>query len=86
MAAALKEVGLVTFLRDYLRRGDGNEIPSLRKLILGFGIIPVSDHSPFSHYCGCGIESGSHSSQLTISQYPFDTPQPRTWHYSHSQN
>lgn len=42
MAANLKEVGLVTFLRDYLSGGDGDEIPSLRKLILGFGIIPVS--------------------------------------------
>jgi len=42
MAATLKEVGLVTFLRDYLRGGDGDEIPSLRKLVLGFGIIPVS--------------------------------------------
>jgi len=42
MAATLKEVGLVTFLRDYLKGGDGDEIPSLRKLILGFGIIPVS--------------------------------------------
>jgi NAD-dependent histone deacetylase SIR2 len=55
MAATLKEVGLVTFLRDYLRGGDGDEIPSLRKLILGFGIIPVSpksnptlqNHQPF---------------------------------------
>ena len=46
MTATLKEVGLVTFLRDYLRKGDGNEIPSLRKLILGFGIIPVSPVSP----------------------------------------
>ena len=46
MAANLKEVGLVTFLRDYLSRGDGDEIPSLRKLILGFGIIPVSPASP----------------------------------------
>jgi hypothetical protein len=45
MAATLKEVGLVTFLRDYLRRGDGGQIPSLRKLILGFGIIPVSPKS-----------------------------------------
>jgi NAD-dependent histone deacetylase SIR2 len=42
MAATLKEVGLVTFLRNYLSEGDGDEIPSLRKLILGFGIIPVS--------------------------------------------
>jgi len=42
MAANLKEVGLVTFLRDYLSGGDGDEIPSLRKLILGFGIIPAS--------------------------------------------
>jgi len=46
MTATLKEVGLVTFLRNYLRKGDGNEIPSLRKLILGFGIIPVSPVSP----------------------------------------
>ena len=46
MAANLKEVGLVTFLRDYLSGGDGDEIPSLRKLILGFGIIPVSPVSP----------------------------------------
>ena len=46
MTATLKEVGLVTFLRDYLRKGDGDEIPSLRKLILGFGIIPVSPNSP----------------------------------------
>lgn len=42
MTATLKEVGLVTFLRDYLNGGDGDEVPSLRKLILGFGIIPVS--------------------------------------------
>ena len=41
MTARLKEVGLVTFLRDYLTPVD-DEIPSLRKLILGFGIIPVS--------------------------------------------
>jgi len=46
MAATLKEVGLVTFLRDYLRGGDGDEIPSLRKLVLGFGIIPVSPEFP----------------------------------------
>jgi len=50
MTATLKEVGLVTFLRDYLRKGDGNEIPSLRKLILGFGIIPVGTPSPYPHY------------------------------------
>ena len=50
MAATLKEVGLVTFLRDYLRRGDGGQIPSLRKLILGFGIIPVGTHSLYPHY------------------------------------
>lgn len=43
MTAKLKEVGLVTFLRDYLTPASGGEeIPSLRKLILGFGIIPVS--------------------------------------------
>jgi hypothetical protein len=52
MAATLKEVGLVTFLRDYLRRGDNDEIPSLRKLILGFGIIPVSSHPPRPHQYG----------------------------------
>jgi hypothetical protein len=46
MAATLKEVGLVTFLRNYLRGGDGDEIPSLRKLILGFGIILVSQSPP----------------------------------------
>ena len=51
MAATLEEVGLVTFLRNYLRRGDGGQIPSLRKLILGFGIIPVSDHSLHPHQC-----------------------------------
>jgi hypothetical protein len=78
MAATLKEVGLVTFLRDYLRGGDGDEIPSLRKLILGFGIVPVSIHY---HYAPLLDEESSEevtSSQLTISQYPFDTPQPQT--------
>jgi hypothetical protein len=48
----LKEVGLVTFLRDYLRGGDGGQIPSLRKLILGFGIIPVSSRSHDGHQHG----------------------------------
>jgi NAD-dependent histone deacetylase SIR2 len=44
LTAKLREVGLVTFLRDYLTPVPGvdGEIPSLRKLILGFGIIPVS--------------------------------------------
>lgn len=43
MVARLKEQGLVTFLRDYLRSVEGNDEgePSLRKLLLGFGIVPV---------------------------------------------
>lgn len=45
MRSRLKEVGLVTFLRDYLNLPTGgvdDEMPSLRKLLLGFGIVPVS--------------------------------------------
>ncbi|WVQ98238.1 hypothetical protein IAU59_005361 [Kwoniella sp. CBS 9459] len=36
----LKESGLVNFLRDYLSPNDKGETRSLRKLLLGFGIIP----------------------------------------------
>ncbi|WRT64600.1 uncharacterized protein IL334_001533 [Kwoniella shivajii] len=36
----LKECGLVNFLRDYLGPGQEGEMRSLRKLLLGFGIIP----------------------------------------------
>jgi len=74
MAANLKEVGLVTFLRDYLSGGDGDEIPSLRKLILGFGIIPVSLRiirpTRFDELYGPWQVAD-------ISQYPFDIPQPQ---------
>lgn len=38
----LKESGLVNFLRDYLTPNENPESRSLRKLLLGFGIIPVS--------------------------------------------
>lgn len=41
MTDKLKEQGLVTFLRDYLSSGKDGEPPSLRKLLLGFGVIPV---------------------------------------------
>ncbi|KAK8847568.1 hypothetical protein IAR55_005427 [Kwoniella newhampshirensis] len=36
----LKESGLVNFLRDYLALNERSETRSLRKLLLGFGIIP----------------------------------------------
>lgn len=45
MTDRLKEQGLVTFLRDYLLSGKDGEPPNLRKLLLGFGIIPVSSNS-----------------------------------------
>nr|XP_019046968.1 NAD-dependent histone deacetylase SIR2 [Kwoniella bestiolae CBS 10118]OCF25898.1 NAD-dependent histone deacetylase SIR2 [Kwoniella bestiolae CBS 10118] len=38
----LKESGLVNFLRDYLLQSENGEMRSLRKLLLGFGIIPPS--------------------------------------------
>ena len=41
MTHELKERGLIAFLRDYLVRGEATQTPSLRKLLLGFGILPV---------------------------------------------
>jgi len=38
----LKEKGIVNFLREYLASGEGDELASLRKLLLGFGVVPVS--------------------------------------------
>lgn len=43
MTAKLKERGLITFLRDYLKPDEQGEVASLRKLLLGFGIVPVSE-------------------------------------------
>jgi NAD-dependent histone deacetylase SIR2 len=43
MTAKLKERGLITFLRDYLKPDEQGEVSSLRKLLLGFGIVPVSE-------------------------------------------
>ena len=37
----LKERGLIAFLRDYLAPTTKGESASLRKLLLGFGILPV---------------------------------------------
>ena len=77
MAATLKEVGLVTFLRDYLRRGDGGQIPSLRKLILGFGIIPVSPKSgptPQNHQPSNEEKMKSRAEQQPISLRHPSTP------------
>ncbi|CAD6564613.1 MAG: NAD-dependent histone deacetylase sir2 [Tremellales sp. Tagirdzhanova-0007] len=42
MTHELKERGLIAFLRDYLVRGEATQTPSLRKLLLGFGILPPS--------------------------------------------
>ncbi|WVQ79889.1 hypothetical protein IAT38_001989 [Cryptococcus sp. DSM 104549] len=39
----LKESGLVNFLRDYLTPDEKGETRSLRKLLLGFGIVPPLD-------------------------------------------
>jgi NAD-dependent histone deacetylase SIR2 len=48
--ADLKEKGIVNFLRDYLRPiGPDGEMPSLRKLLLGLGFIPVCQ-SPVYHH------------------------------------
>lgn len=41
MRHELKERGLITFLMDYLKLDDTGNTPSLRKLLLGFGIVPV---------------------------------------------
>jgi len=41
MTQDLKERGLIIFLRDYLKLDKDGETPSLRKLLLGSGIIPV---------------------------------------------
>ncbi len=46
MTQDLKERGLIIFLRDYLKLDKDGETPSLRKLLLGSGIIPVC-HSTF---------------------------------------
>jgi len=43
MTDRLKEQGLVTFLREYLSSSKDGETPNLRKLLLGFGVIPVRD-------------------------------------------
>ncbi|ORY20906.1 DHS-like NAD/FAD-binding domain-containing protein [Naematelia encephala] len=40
MMADLKERGLITFLRSYLTPNEAGETASLRRLLLGFGIIP----------------------------------------------
>jgi NAD-dependent histone deacetylase SIR2 len=44
----LKERGLVNFLNGYLSVDQDGKIASLRKLLLGFGIIPVSLDLGFS--------------------------------------
>jgi NAD-dependent histone deacetylase SIR2 len=42
MIRDLKEKGIINFLRAYLATGQDGEMASLRKLLLGLGIIPVS--------------------------------------------
>lgn len=37
----LKENGIVNFLRSYLTLTEDGEMRSLRKLLLGFGLVPV---------------------------------------------
>lgn len=37
----LKEDGIVNFLRSYLTLTEDGEMRSLRKLLLGFGLVPV---------------------------------------------
>ena len=41
MVEQLKQRGLVQFLVDYLKPGADGSIPSLRRLLLSLGIIPV---------------------------------------------
>lgn len=41
MVSELKERGLITFLRNYLVPGPDGQLPSLRKLLLGLGVVPV---------------------------------------------
>jgi NAD-dependent histone deacetylase SIR2 len=72
MTAKLKERGLITFLRDYLKPDEQGEVASLRKLLLGFGIVPVSEarRAPVvcrlsSVVCRLSLDS-SVSSQLPI--------------------
>lgn len=43
MTDQLKEQGLVTFLREFLSSSEDGATPNLRKLLLGFGVIPVRD-------------------------------------------
>jgi len=50
MIRDLKEKGIINFLRAYLAMGENGEMASLRKLLLGFGIIPVSGTSTFACY------------------------------------
>lgn len=48
MITDLKERGLVTFLRDYLKSDSNGDRASLRKLVLGLGAVPVSPISSFT--------------------------------------
>lgn len=45
MIHQLKEQGIINFLRSYLATGQDGELASLRKLLLGFGIIPVRPYT-----------------------------------------
>lgn len=45
MVQQLKQRGLVQFLIDYLKPGTDGSIPSLRKLLLSLGVIPVRLHT-----------------------------------------
>lgn len=42
MTLELKERGIINFLRSYLKLNEHGETPSLRKLLLGFGFVPLS--------------------------------------------
>lgn len=42
MVDRLRERGLVHFLRDYLAPDANGQVASLRKLLISFGVIPVS--------------------------------------------
>ena len=48
MTHELKERGLIAFLRDYLVREGTTQTPCLRKLLLGFGIVPVGQISLYN--------------------------------------
>lgn len=47
----LKEEGLVNFLRSYLAPQPNGERRTLRKLLLGLGIVPVSQGGGMEHVC-----------------------------------